>query len=162
MRIGVDDYLLKPFEEDELLARIENLLRNQQNRLTDVAAVVSNESELDEIAKPLTSQKDLEWLTELEKIVASTMTQFDFNAERVAEQLFMSRSQFFIKIKLLSGINFNEYVQEMRLNQARTGLENRQYTAVKAAAISVGFKDVRYFSDLFRKRFGKLPSDYLG
>ena len=155
LRIGVDDYLLKPFEEDELLARIENLLRNQQNRLTDVAAVVSNESELDEIAKPLTSQKDLEWLTELEKIVASTMTQFDFNAERVAEQLFMSRSQFFIKIKLLSGINFNEYVQEMRLNQARTGLENRQYTAVKAAAISVGFKDVRYFSDLFRKRFGK-------
>lgn len=161
LRIGVDDYLLKPFEEDELLARIENLLHNQQNRLAHGVAEVPNKSELNEIAKPLSSQKDLEWLAELEKIVAASMTHFDFNAERVAELLFMSRSQFFIKIKLLSGINFNEYVQEMRLNQARTGLENRQYTAVKAAAISVGFKDVRYFSDLFRKRFGKLPSEYL-
>ncbi|MBK9335630.1 MAG: response regulator [Lewinellaceae bacterium] len=33
LRIGVDDYLLKPFEEDELLARVENLLQNYSNRI---------------------------------------------------------------------------------------------------------------------------------
>ena len=32
LRIGVDDYLLKPFEEEELLVRIENLLKNSAER----------------------------------------------------------------------------------------------------------------------------------
>ena len=50
----------------------------------------------------------------------------------------------------------------MRLTHARTLLENRRVSTVKEAALSVGFKDVRYFSELFKKRFGKLPSAYLG
>jgi signal transduction histidine kinase/DNA-binding response OmpR family regulator len=174
LRIGVDDYLLKPFEEEELLARVENLLRNYQNRigngegrmLNAESAVEQKEDEAADIQSiqhtSLTIQKNMEWLAELEKVVAASMTQFDFHTEGVAEKLFMGRSQFFKKVKQLTGITPNEYVQEMRLIHARTLLENRLVLTVKEAALSVGFKDVRYFSELFKKRFGKLPSDYLG
>ncbi len=164
LRIGVDDYLLKPFEEEELLARVENLLRNYQNRIRDDELGMMNDesSQSEDDVETIINQKDMEWLTELEKVVAATMTQFDFNTEGVAEKMFMGRSQFFKKVKQLTGITPNEYVQEMRLTHARTLLENRRVTTVKEAAFSVGFKDVRYFSELFKKRFGKLPSDYLG
>jgi AraC-like DNA-binding protein len=107
------------------------------------------------------SPKDLIWLADVEKIVTKVMVQFDFIAERVAEQLYMSRSSFFIKLKRLSGITPTEYVQKRRLSQARHGLETSLYSTVKEAAISVGFKDVRYFSELFRKCYGNLPSHYL-
>lgn len=170
LRIGVDDYLLKPFEEEELLARVENLLRNYQGRiLNEEEPVDKSELKLEETVNatltalhtPVINQKDVEWLIELERVVALSMSKSDFNTEGVAEKMFMGRSQFFKKVKQLTGITPNEYVQEMRLNQARTLLENRQTTTVKEAAFSVGFKDVRYFSELFKKRFGKLPSEYL-
>ena len=170
LRIGVDDYLLKPFEEEELLARVENLLRNYQNRMvndeyTEGDTLGSGNFESSpNLVTPLHPQRpndQSEWLAELEKVVSETMAQFDFNTEGVAEKMFMGRSQFFKKVKQLTGITPNEYVQEMRLAQARTLLESRRVTTVKEAALSVGFKDVRYFSELFKKRFGKLPSDYL-
>ncbi len=163
LRIGVDDYLLKPFEEQELLARVENLLNNHQNRMARKTGNKPKEgidTPTPRNTKLIVSQKDQEWLHELETVVAEAMPNSDFNAERVAEQLFMSRSRLFYKVKKLTGITFNEYVQEMRLSLARTGLENRLYTTVKEIVHSVGFKDVRYFSELFRKRFGSLPSDY--
>ncbi len=61
LRIGVDDYLLKPFEEEELLVRIENLLKNQSERLK--ALEHDNASEA---PGPLLSQKDREWLESFE------------------------------------------------------------------------------------------------
>jgi YesN/AraC family two-component response regulator len=169
LRIGVDDYLLKPFEEEELSTRVANLLQNYKNRnniplLTEDQTVKPNDyQEITEAPLDYRQTPDaLIWLAELEQVVAKSMTQFDFTTEGVAEKMFMGRSQFFKKVKQLTGITPNEYVQEMRLSQARTLLENRRCSTVKEVAFSVGFKDVRYFSTLFRKRFGKLPSDYLG
>lgn len=169
LRIGVDDYLLKPFEEEELLARVENLLRNYDARgqiLAEIEAVKAVEPSRN-IESATTNNQSIitnnqsEWLAELEQVVAKSMSKTDFHTEGVAEQLFMGRSQFFVKVKQLTGMTPNEYIQEMRLTQARTLLENRRVATVKEAAFSVGFKDVRYFSELFKKRFGKLPSEYL-
>lgn len=168
LRIGVDDYLLKPFEEEELSTRVANLLRNYKNR-NDIPQIIEEKSleiiDNQEVTEPIADYRQtpdaLIWLSELEQVVAKSMTQFDFTTEGVAEKMFMGRSQFFKKVKQLTGITPNEYVQEMRLSQARILLENRRCSTVKEAAFSVGFKDVRYFSELFRKRFGKLPSDYL-
>jgi AraC-like DNA-binding protein len=161
--------LLKPFEEEELLARVENLLRNYDAR-RQISEDVENEEDEEPILNPeaaptnnpsqITNNQS-EWLAALEQVVSKSMTKLDFTTDSVAEQLFMGRSQFFKKVKQLTGITPNEYVQEMRLTQARNLLENRRVTTVKEAAFSVGFKDVRYFSELFKKRFGKLPSEYL-
>ena len=82
------------------------------------------------------------------------------NADFIAEELFISRSQLFKKTKQLTGMTFNQYLKETRLQKAKYLIENNDVSSVKATAFSVGFKHSNYFSRLYEERFGKRPSDY--
>lgn len=161
LRIGVDDYLLKPFEEEELLVRVGNLLKNAESRQA------LNHKHLDEppaplSPDPLSSAEDLVWLAELEKTVERAINDTHFSADVLADAMLTSRTKFFQQVKRLTGMTPNEYVLEVRFNKARRLLEGRTAGSVKAAAGLVGFRDVEYFSKQFRTRFGKAPSEYLG
>jgi len=171
LRAGVDDYLLKPFEEDELLARIANLMKNDRLRrqsagMAPVQAPAASPrmqevKPISPVARPAISVADLAWLADLEKRVENALGNLQFSAEDLATQMLVSRSQFFTKVKHLTGMTPNEYVQEIRFRHARLLLETRQVTSVKALAAAVGIRKVDYFSRMFRERFGKSPSEYL-
>ena len=72
-----------------------------------------------------------------------------------------SRWQLNRKLKALTGLTARQYLLEIRLNQARSLLENRTHDTVKAVTYSVGVKDLNHFSNQFKNRFGKRPSAYL-
>ena len=160
LRIGVDDYLLKPFEEDELLARLHNLLHNARARFLPEKIEAST---ADAEATPIRqfNADDLAWLENLEQLVLRELPNFNLSADMLAEKLSMSRPTFFRRTKLLTGLTVQQYVAEVRFRTARTGLEQGLFSSVKAAALSVGLRDVEHFSQQFRERFGKLPSGYL-
>ena len=155
LRIGVDDYLTKPFDEEELLVRIENLLNNYTER------IAYNVEPFQE--KPLTASAIEEklWLEELEKVVLTALPNFNLTVDVLAQEMNMSRTSFFSKIKKLTGLSPNQYLQEARLVKARKMLENKSVTSVKDVAYKVGIKNVKYFSQLFKKRFSTLPSEFL-
>jgi DNA-binding response OmpR family regulator len=74
LRIGVDDYLLKPFEEEELLLRIENLLKNhfervQHQTINNQPVVAAEVSAIDEAPHPMISAEDIDWLEQLEHLI---------------------------------------------------------------------------------------------
>ena len=160
LRIGVDDYLTKPFEEEELLARIKNLLKYYQERTgkqeMGIEAAHSVPRRL-----PTFSQENAEWLEKLEHTVISNLGSFVLTGDFLADQLALSRRQLFRRVKRFTGLTLNEYINEVRYRQARQMLEDRTYSTVKAVTYSVGMKDLAYFSRQFQERFGKLPSDYL-
>ena len=68
LRIGVDDYLNKPFQEEELKARIENLLYNYRERLTLFSENGKKDPDTSIHEKPIISQVDAEWLENVESI----------------------------------------------------------------------------------------------
>ncbi|MBL7810260.1 MAG: response regulator [Saprospiraceae bacterium] len=163
LRIGVDDYLLKPFEEEELLARIGNLLQNARNRSLipnpgneNGAAEPSAEEETSQV-----STEDLEWLARLEKLVCDSIGDSILSIDWLATKMFTGRNLFFKRVKSLTGLTPNEYLQTVRMACAREMLEQRKVGAVKEVAYKVGFRDVKYFSEQYFKYFGKLPSSYL-
>lgn len=170
LRIGVDDYLTKPFEQDELFVRIENLLINYRSRQaalreieeerwkesTDTDATVLATEE-----KTGSSKGDIAWLENLEKVVKDRVGDAAFTVSQLAYDLHISERQIYRKIKELTGLSPNKYLKEVRLQTARMMLENQECSTVKEACYSVGFRKVSYFSKQYQKRFGKLPSEVL-
>ena len=174
LRIGVDDYLTKPFEEEELLVRIENLLKNanvrQQIRQEELAisstdipnSLARNEATKSDILLPPLSIDDQNWLADLENVLHQHISDYNLFTDRMADMLHISRSQFYRRVRTLTGLTPIEYLQEVRFNHARLLLEQRTVSSVKAAAAAVGMRQVQNFSQHFKERFGKLPSEYLG
>ena len=166
LRLGVDDYLLKPFEEEELLARIDNLLKNYQIRNNikntlgqDIITthepsfeLVNGTAQLNvEMASApiLLTAEDTEWLAELEGNLQKELTKFNFKLEHLAETMYVSRRQLGRQVKALTGLTPSEYVLEARLQSARRLLDQKQVKTVKEAAYTVGLRDAKHFSRQF-------------
>ena len=155
LRIGVDDYLLKPFEEEELLARVSNLLQNAGRRSPQKEARHAEKSN----ATVQFSADDLVWLEQFEQVVERRIPYYDLTADLLAGDMTMSRSTLFRQLKRLTGLTPMEYVDEARFQKARLLLETRAVSSVKAAAYAIGLKQVKHFSLNYKKRFGKSPSE---
>ena len=159
LRIGVDDYLTKPFEEAELKARIDNLLRNYRKRMAFFSGMESVESQADDDTRPFMAQVDAEWLREVESIFLQYMSDSRLNVDFAAGKINLSERQFHRRLKQLTGLTPNQYLQEIRLHRAKDLLSQGAFATVKEVVMAVGFQDVRHFSELFQKHFRRRPSE---
>ncbi|TNE57811.1 MAG: response regulator [Bacteroidetes bacterium] len=157
LRIGVDDYMTKPFDEEELLVRIQNLLKNKGARQQAAAA----DPDADTSALASMPQQDREWLEGFEAYIQQHFSDDILSVSLLAHTFAMSESTLLRQLKRLTGLTPAQYLQEIRLDIARQLLENRVYDSVTRVASEVGYRDARSFSRSFRERFGKLPSEVL-
>ncbi|HEY5585079.1 MAG TPA: AraC family transcriptional regulator [Ruminiclostridium sp.] len=81
------------------------------------------------------------------------------NINEVAVRTFLSRSYFSKLFKEVTGQNFSEYLQNLRISEACTLLKttNKKITEILS---DVGFNDVKHFNQLFKKLTSKTPSEY--
>ena len=158
LRVGVDDYLIKPITDDVLKNRINHLIESKNQRQEFRASFVSTVS--NQNGKEL-SQSEQNWLFEIEQIIFPLIQNFDLNLEQVAELGKTNITQLNRKIKLMTGFTAKKYIQELRYWEARRMLEAKEHESVKAVCLSVGFKDQKNFSRKFKERFGVYPSEYL-
>lgn len=164
LQIGIDDYLLKPFQQEELLARIQFLMEAEQVRRVS-ASQLAQANPLDAASEavpaPLSTLTDREWLGQLEAAALKHLVEHDFNLETLSDSLAMSSRTLQRRLKTLTGLTATQYLQELRFRQARLLLETAQVDSVKALSSAIGMRDAKYFSQGFKKRFGKSPSAYL-
>ncbi|MBB4080361.1 signal transduction histidine kinase/DNA-binding response OmpR family regulator [Lewinella aquimaris] len=151
LQYGIHDYLLKPFSQDELLARLASLLRNRQKRV-DYRAKEENPSSH--------NGADLAWLEEFQAHVQAHYADAALDVPSLARTFAMSESTLLRKLKLLTGLGPKKYLQEIRLQIARQRLEDHDPVTLQQLAQDVGFRSARSFSRSFRQRFGKKPSEY--
>lgn len=158
-RIGVDDYLLKPFDEKMLLARIDGILRNrrrlQQNFNNDM------DTEVLDIA---TESRDKKFVDQVMETVRSNYKNSYFEVGDFADALGISRSLLNKKLQSLLGQSAGQLVRNYRLNMARELiLKNRTTRAMNISEIAyeVGFNDSKYFTRCFTKQFNITPSALL-
>ena len=162
LRVGIDDYLLKPFDEFELRARIYNLLELAEDRMESLAENYLLESEISTSIEPIPiSQEEKLWLADLEEKIIPLAKDHKTTLETFAENFNISTSLLHKKVKRVTGMPPKKYLNEIRLLMGRKMIENKEVDSIKAAAFSVGFKSTKVFSRKFKLRFGKYPSDYL-
>lgn len=155
LRIGVDDYMVKPFVEEELLTRMHNLLQNASNRHTTANSGSARAQE-----KPPLSAADAQWLETQESLLQKELSNPEFSVNSWAAQTFLSERQLQRKVKQLTGLSPLQYIVAMRLQEGRRLLEDRQYTSVAEVAYAIGFSQPQSFTRQFRKHFGRVPSEY--
>ena len=76
------------------------------------------------------------------------------------EELGMSRSQFFRKIKAISDVSPNKLILNVRMKLAAEKLATGRYT-VSEGAYDVGYSDPSYFSKVFKSTYNIAPAHYL-
>ena len=156
LRIGVDDYLTKPFDEEELLVRITNLLANQKVR----QKTAMEEAAFSGPAANTLTIPDQEWLESFEKYIREHLSNNQLSVLSLADEFAMSSSTLLRQLKRLTGLTPRKYLAEIRLDAARQLLSEGRYRTVARIAREVGFNDVKGFSKNFSNRFGKNPSEY--
>jgi len=156
LRLGVDDYLTKPFIEEELTTRLHNLLSRYEIRRTMRAEI----SQQDTTANMHTSLSyDQKWLLEVEQVVSMHLSDIHFSVQALADKLNITKRTLQTKLKLYTGMTPNQYLTELRLLKARKLLESRTFETLTEVCYAVGFKTPWYLSRLMKERFGKQPSE---
>lgn len=156
LRIGVDDYVTKPVEDEILIDRINLLLNIQEEKRFDINSHFLSNHEGGQI-----SVEDQNWLFEIEKTIFPLIKDFDLNLDKIASICNLTPRQIGRKIKTITGFTAKKYIQEIRYWEARRLLESKEESSVKIVSYTVGFKNVKHFSRKFKERFGVYPSDYI-
>jgi signal transduction histidine kinase/DNA-binding response OmpR family regulator/ligand-binding sensor domain-containing protein len=152
LRLGVDDYLTKPFSAAELHARLRNLLARPDRRPVSAKAA----------APPIEPSADDRLLQQIAAAARQALEEKrPLSVLGLAEVLYLSQRTLQRKIKELTGLTPSQYLLECRLDRARYLLENRVYNTVRETAFAVGFETPHYFSAVYEQRFGKTPTRYL-
>lgn len=148
LQLGVDDYMEKPFTEQELLTRIYNLLQNYQIRKVIRKEYGKLSEELDE------SQK--KWLVKLNNYLEKEYE--NLSIAELADFFAMSESSLLRQTKRITGLSPQQYIVEFRLQKSYDLLSNYSEFSVQTIAKKVGYRDSKTFSRAFKNRFGKLPT----
>ena len=153
--IGADDYITKPFNELLLISRIKNILKNR-----DLLHEKFWMKELIPISEFNLNKSDKEFMSKLMKILEENLNSTDLNVNFVCNELGMSHSVVYKKIKSLTNMSYVEFVRDFRLKTAKKLIEAQNFTVLDAC-YHVGYSDRKYFSKLFKKHFGEAPSQFL-
>jgi signal transduction histidine kinase/DNA-binding response OmpR family regulator len=153
LETGADDYLIKPFDPKELLARIRNLI-DMRRKLRE-RFKVSVPLRPGEIS--VTSMDD-SFLKKVMAVVEQHLGDEQFNIEELSALVNMSRVQLHRKLTALTSQPPGAFIRYLRLHRAMELLQKGAGT-VSEIAYQVGFSDHSYFSKCFREQFGMVPTD---
>ena len=158
-RTGVDEYLLKPFDETLLLTRIENILNNrrryQRKFKTNMDVEALNIEE---------ESGDKKFINQVMEAIKEHYKNPYFEVSDFSEAVGVSKSLLNKKLQSLIGQSAGQFIRNYRLNTARELLlKNRETKQMNIAEIAyeVGFNDPKYFARCFSKQFNMTPSELM-
>jgi len=159
LEFGADDYITKPFSATYLEARVENLLA-QRHKLQELyrANLMAKPKEESPV-QPEMSLFDRRFMDKLLSLMEKNMDNGDLIVDDLVQEMAVSRSVFFKKLKMLTGLAPIEFIKEMRVKRAAELIKTGEYNMTQISYM-VGINDPRYFSKCFKQKYGMTPTEY--
>ena len=154
LEAAADDYIIKPFDSELLLARTKNLIHQR----TELRKRFQNEWILATDEK-LSASPQYRMMREIMKVINEHLDDPDFNLASMASRLNMSNRGLHRKIKAITGTTPHELVRITRLKRAASLFRGGERN-VTQVMYQVGMRNPSHFASSFRNHFGVNPGDY--
>lgn len=151
---GADDYIEKPFHFRFLDVRIRNILASREKLRERYRRELIMEP-----GEVKASSADELLLVKIRNFVEEQLANATLEIIDIANEVGLSRTNLFVKLKALTGYSPNDFIKTIRLEKACQILQKTDLT-VSEIAYAVGFKYPKYFSTCFHQQFSLTPSEY--
>lgn len=153
LKLGANDYLVKPFGLQQLLLKINNLItlseKTRQNALIEKHIPFQLEGTSSEAT-----------LLKLDSLIEESIVQLkDLSITAIAEKLHISQSSLTRLVKDTYDTTPNNYIMKRKLEKANILLHSKKGLSVKEVSAMLGFGSVSYFGKCYKKFYGCYPSD---
>lgn len=154
LETGADDYMIKPFNTEELQVRVRNLIEQRKKIREKIKK---------EFASGATIEQELlpqdQVLIRVTDYFTRHIDDHDFKMEDMAAALHMSRSQVFRKVNAVSGSAPHELLRTLRMKKAALLLQSGEKN-ISQVMYQVGYRSTSHFARAFRQAFGMNPSEF--
>ena len=156
LEAGADAYVTKPFEPKYLHAVIKSQLDKRHSLQEALNTSTSSEAAEHEEALPL---QDKAFLSRLYAVMDESLSNSEVDINRIAEIMKISRTNFYYKVKSLTGETPSTFYRNYKFNKAIALMKEGKYNLTEIAFMT-GFSSSSQFSTSFKKHFGVSPKEY--
>ena len=155
MESGADYYFSKPLSIDLLLLTVHNIFE-QSHRLK----LKYTNDYLTEATELVHSEKDKDFISKLLELIEANIQEPTLDVDFLCNHLYISRTKLYQKIKSISDQSVGEFIKTIRLKKA-IQIMTHEDIALNKVADRIGLQSHSYFSRMFKKEFGKSPSEFM-
>lgn len=157
LQLGVDAYIYKPFDAEELAVSVGNLLeKSRMLRERYMQAAAEHQPNAEAALPP----QDRAFIDRVNTIVDKEMNEGNVTVDTVAVALCMSSAQFRRKLTAVSGTTPAVYIRTRQMQMAQRILDSNAELPINEVAMKCGFYDVSHFTRTFKQVMGVTPTQY--
>lgn len=157
LRKGGDAYLTKPFNRQELLVQIENLLetrRRLQSHYLKKSGLLDGNMSAEKVSKI-----EHAFIKKVRQLIESQITEGSYSIDALAKDLHLSPSQLYRKMMALTGQSTSKFFRQVQINKAIHLLQHTDLN-ITEIAYQTGFNEAAYFTRVFSAELGQAPFAY--
>ncbi|AEV30536.1 response regulator containing CheY-like receiver domain and AraC-type DNA-binding domain [Sphaerochaeta pleomorpha str. Grapes] len=154
VKLGVLDYILKPVDKEDVLRTVKRAV-SQVEAERQLLAVQSSDGEcLEEVTDKATLM-----MAKVKKYLEYSYMNYDLSLDSVSSLLNINSSYLSCIFKRCTGINFLDYITNLRIKAAKEHLAD-PFKSASEIATMVGYDSSSYFTRAFKKNTGLTPTEY--
>ena len=152
------DYLLKPYNEKELICAVEEAMQ-YADRIAELQTATPQPEETEAASEDTGENARMSLIREdIRSYIEAHFTE-DISMQSMAQTMGYSEAYFCKLFKQCFRVNFSAYINEYRIEKAKSMMENPRIN-VKDISVACGYSDSNYFARVFKHITGQTPSEY--
>jgi len=155
LETGADAYIVKPFNQRELLIRMQKLLELRKNLFKRYS-----NGTIPEYSSDPAIRKEDQFINKLNEVITKNLGDEFFNVQALCSEMAMGKSQLYRKFSALTKMSAAKYIRTLRMRKAKDLLQTTSMN-ITEVGYEVGMKSVSVFSKSFKEEFGYSPTNFV-